>query len=120
MTTLRVIASCFLFLFTSATGTTVAQTGRNTGGPWVVRPIPILITGPTNEAELVTLPGNTRPEANAKNDRGQLSDSFPLEHMMLLLRRSPRQEQALEKLIDRLHDLESPDFHHWLTAQQLG
>jgi hypothetical protein len=43
-----------------------------------------------------------------------------LEHMMLLLRRSPGQEQALTELIDRLHDANSPDFHHWLRAQDLG
>ena len=43
-----------------------------------------------------------------------------LEHMILLLRRSRVQEQALTGLIDRLHDPTSPYFHHWLTAQQLG
>jgi hypothetical protein len=121
MTTLRVSASWLIFFwFTCAAGTMVAQTGPKPERPRVVPPVPILITGPVNEAELVTLPGNTRPEANAKNDRGRLPDGFRLLHMMLLLRRSPMQEQALEKLIDRLHDPHSPDFHRWLTAQELG
>jgi hypothetical protein len=121
MTTLRGIASwLFFFLLTSGVGTTVAQTNPETKWPGATPPIPNLITRTVNEAELVTLPGNTRPEANAKNDRGRLGDSFPLEHMTLLLRRSPVQEQALTGLIDRLHDPQSPYFHHWLTARELG
>jgi subtilase family serine protease len=121
MITLRVIASwLFFFFLTFGVSLIVAQTSPETEWPGAVPPVPILVTGTINEAELVTLPGNTRPEANAKNDRGALSDSFPLEHMMLLLRRSPVQERALAGLIDRLHDPQSPHFHHWLTAQELG
>ena len=121
MTTLRGIASClFLFLLTSVVGTTVAQTNPESEWPGATPPIPILITRKVNESDLVTLPGNTRPEANATNDQGRLADSFPLEHMILLLRRSRVQEQALTGLIDRLHDPTSPYFHHWLTAHELG
>ena len=121
MTTLREIASClFFFLLTSGVGTTVAQTNPETEWPGATPPIPILITRTVNESELVTLPGNTRPEANATNDQGRLADSFPLEHMILLLRRSRVQEQALTGLIDRLLDPTSPYFHHWLTPHELG
>jgi hypothetical protein len=121
MTTLRVIASwLLLFFLTSGAGTIVAQTSPETEWPGSVSPSPILITGTVNESDLVTLPGNTRPDVNAKNDRGRLADGFPLEHMILLLRRSRVQEQALTGLIDQLHDPKSPYFHHWLTAQQLG
>jgi hypothetical protein len=121
MTSFRVLISWLLFFFlTAAAATIVAQNGPDSDRSGAVTPIPILITERVDEAKLVSLPGNIRPEANAKNDRGRLADGFPLEHMMLLLRRSSAQEQALEKLIDRLHDSESPDFHHWLTAQELG
>ena len=121
MLTLRLIASwLFFLLLTSGAGMIVAQTRPETKWPGAVPPVPILITGTVDETELVTLPGNTRPEANTKNDRGRLGDSFPLEHMMLLLRRSPVQEQALTGLIDRLHDPQSPYFHHWLTAREFG
>jgi subtilase family serine protease len=120
MTTLRVIALwLFFFFLASGAGTIIAQTGPGTESG-TVPPVPILITRTVDETELVTLPGNTRPEANANNDHGQLANSFPLEHMMLLLRRSSVQEQALTELIDRLHDPKSPYFHHWLTAQELG
>jgi hypothetical protein len=121
MTNLRAIGSWVSLLFlTSLAGTSIAQTSPMSEGAGTVPPIPILITEKVDESRLVTLPGNTRPEANARNDRGRVPDGFPLEHMMLLLRRSPAQEQALEKLIDRLHDSDSPDFHHWLTARELG
>jgi len=85
---------------------------------------PVLITQAIDESALVTLAGNTRPEANAANDQGRVPDSMPIAHMLLQLQRSPQQEQALVKLIDRLHDPHSPNYHQWLTtatfAQQFG
>ena len=36
-----------------------------------------LITQAIDENNLVTLAGNTRPEANYKNDRGAVSDALP-------------------------------------------
>ncbi len=79
-----------------------------------------LITSPISNASLTQLRGNTRPEAVAANDRGTVSDSLPLAHMMLQLRRGPAQEQALERLIAQLHDPKSPNFHQWLTPAQFG
>jgi hypothetical protein len=69
---------------------------------------------------LVTLRGNTRPEAKASNDRGRVADDFPMNHMVLLLRRSPEQEQALEQFINDLHDPASAVFHHWIRAEEFG
>ena len=80
----------------------------------------LLITQNIDANKLITLAGNTRAEAIAKNDRGAVPNSFPMEHMMLLLRRSPEQEQALQQLIDQLHDQSSPQFHKWLTAKEFG
>jgi hypothetical protein len=80
-----------------------------------------MITAPVNESSLVTLRGNTRPEAkNLANDRGRVDDSLPLDHMQLQLRRPAAQEQALTALIDQLHDPNSPNYHQWLTAAQFG
>ncbi len=82
--------------------------------------VPDRITQPINEAQLVTLQRNTRPEANASNDRGAVSDGFDIEHIFLLLQRSPEQEQELDTLIDELNDRTSANFHHWLTADEFG
>lgn len=78
------------------------------------------ITSAVNENKLVTLSGNTRPEANAKNDRGLVSDQLALNGMQLLLRRSPGQERALERAIRAMHDRNAPAYHHWLTAGEFG
>jgi subtilase family serine protease len=40
--------------------------------------------------------------------------------MLLQLKRSPQQEQALETLIDQLHDTRSTNYHQWLTAAEFG
>jgi subtilase family serine protease len=72
------------------------------------------------EAKLVPLAGQTHPLAAPKYDQGAVSDSFPLEHMFLQLRRSPEQERALELAIDNLQDETSGSYHQWLTADELG
>jgi subtilase family serine protease len=103
---LAILASLFLFVGAMAQ----AQNER-----------PVLITEAVNESKLVTLAGNTRPEAMVKqNDRGRVADSYPMEHMMLQLKRSPEQGRELQQLIDELTDSSSPNFHHWLTAKDFG
>ena len=79
-----------------------------------------LITAAIDKNALITLAGNTRPEATAANDRGAVADDVAMEHLMLQLRRAPEQEQALEKYLDELEDPKSPNYHHWLTAQEFG
>src|SRR5215472_1191561 len=72
------------------------------------------------ETNRITLPGNTRPEATLANDRGPVANNFAMEHMLLQLKRSPEQEQALQQFIEELNTKDSPNFHHWLTAQEFG
>ncbi len=69
---------------------------------------------------LHTIAGNTRSEANAQNDRGKVADSFLMDHMFVLLQRSPERDQALERFIAEQHDSKSPNFHKWLTAAEFG
>ncbi len=78
------------------------------------------ITQSINEMDRVGLQGNTRPEARLANDRGAVANDFSMEHMLLQLKRSPEQEQALQQFIEELHTKGSPNFHHWLTAQEFG
>src|SRR5260370_14641921 len=73
-----------------------------------------------DETRRTALGGNTRPEAKAENDRGTVAAGFVMEHMLLQLKRSPEQELALQQFIDELHTKGSPNFHHWLTAQEFG
>ena len=71
--------------------------------------------------QMVTLEGNTRPEARvAANDRQAVADSLLLEHMHLQLKRSPAQERAVETYVGSLTDRTSPNYHRWLTATEFG
>jgi subtilase family serine protease len=79
-----------------------------------------LIRENVDEDKLVTLAGNTRGEANAENDFGAVSDGLSLDHMMLQLKRSPQQEQAVAQLIADLHNPHSPSFHKWMTPRDFG
>ena len=81
---------------------------------------PVLITQNVDESKLVTLAGNTRPEAKKQNDRGLVANNLPMEHMLLQLKRSPEQERELRQLIDELTDSSSPNFHQWLSAKEFG
>ncbi|HEY2069257.1 MAG TPA: S53 family peptidase [Rhizomicrobium sp.] len=79
-----------------------------------------LIRSAVNDAQRVTLMGNTRREANKANDKGLVSDSLALDHMQILLRRPAAQETAFEAAIAGLYDRNSRSFHQWLTPQQIG
>ncbi len=79
-----------------------------------------LITQSVNENRLVTLKGNTRPEVNALNDRGPVAEDLAMEHMLLQLKRSPEQEQALQQFVSDLENPKSPNFHQWIGAQEFG
>ncbi|MBV8571715.1 MAG: peptidase S53, partial [Acidobacteriaceae bacterium] len=81
---------------------------------------PAMLTQGINEKVLVALPGNVRPEASSAKDQGPVADSLELEHMFLQLKRPPAQEAALSSFLEDLHDPLSPNFHHWITAQEFG
>jgi subtilase family serine protease len=78
------------------------------------------ITARVNDSVLTTLRGNTHPLARPQYDRGAVADSQPIRRMLLLLQRSPEQDAALKTLIDQMHSSASPNFHQWLTPQQIG
>ena len=80
----------------------------------------VLVTIPIDETHLVTLVGNTRIEATAKNDRGRVADEFPMNHMLLQLKRAPELEQAFAQHIESLTDKSSPNFRHWMSAAEQG
>jgi len=80
----------------------------------------VLITQAIDETQLVRLAGNTRPEANPRNDRGREPDGFLLDHMLLQLKRDPQVEREFSNQIESLTDKTSPNFRHWMTADEQG
>jgi subtilase family serine protease len=73
-----------------------------------------------SDENLSRLPGNTSSHARPELDQGRVPDSLPQEHILMMLRRSQPQQQALEQFMARQYDPRSPDFHRWLTPQQFG
>ena len=80
----------------------------------------IRLSAPVDEDVLVPLPGNIHPLARAEFDHGKVSDGLPMEHIIMLLQRTPEQELALQTRIDQMHNQKSPLFHQWLGADQVG
>ena len=81
---------------------------------------PHLVTEPINERALAPLPGNVHPLAQVRYDRGRVPDSFPQNHTLMLLKRSPQQEGALEEFMREQYDPHSQNFHRWLTPAEFG
>ena len=73
-----------------------------------------------DESKMVRLAGNTRPEANATNDRGAVDGSVRFDHLLLQLQRSAEQQQNLEQYLKDLHNPQSPNFHKWLSSSEFG
>ena len=69
---------------------------------------------------MVPMTSNVRREANRDNDRGAVPDSLQLDHMVLLLKRTPEREAALKSYMEATQTKGNPNFHHWLTAERLG
>ncbi len=78
-----------------------------------------LITQAIDEARVVTLSGNTRPEATRQNDSGLARNDLHLD-MYLQLKRSPEVDAAAARFVESLTDPASPDFHKWITAAEYG
>ncbi|HEV2234421.1 MAG TPA: Ig-like domain repeat protein, partial [Terriglobia bacterium] len=82
--------------------------------------VPARITQAVDDQNRVTLRGNIHPLARSENDRGLAPDSQPIRRILLLLQRAPEQELALRKLLDEQQTKSSPNYHQWLTPEQLG
>jgi subtilase family serine protease len=78
------------------------------------------ITKKIDETRMSRLVGNVRPEATRENDRGAVGDSMQLQHLQLLLQRPADSEAALAAYMDRQQTPGNPDYHNYLTAEQLG
>jgi len=91
-------------------------TNANLQAPFV----PSRVTEAVNETRLVRLPGNTYPDARPEFERGLVAPDKVLEKLEIVLKRSPEQEAALAAFNERQYDPKSPDFHHWLHAEEFG
>jgi hypothetical protein len=78
------------------------------------------VTTDIDDSARATLHGNLHSLALPKYDQGQVDDSLLMEHMILMLKRTPEQEQALTTRIDQMHNASAPLYHQWLRAADVG
>src|ERR1700678_3351016 len=88
--------------------------------PATEAPVPSRVLTAVDDAKRTTLPGNTHPMARNQFESGRVASSVRMERIMLVLKRSPEQEAALERLLAGQYDPSSPDFHHFLHAEEFG
>jgi hypothetical protein len=92
--------ACALTLFSSAVSRAQTTGAIATGA---AGPLP-LITQPVDNSQLTVLKGNTHPLARLVYDMGKAPADLPMNRMLLVLKRSPEQEYALQKLPDDQQD----------------
>lgn len=79
-----------------------------------------LIREKVNENQLTMLRGNTPPAAIAQNDAGRVNGNMRMTDLILVLRRSPEMQAAFDAFVESQYDPNSPNFHQWLTPEQVG
>ena len=79
-----------------------------------------LAAGAADSANRVVLHGQRPPWARPENDQGRIPDETMLEHLTLVLKRSPQQQAAFEQFLQQQQDPASPNFHRWLTPVEVG
>jgi len=85
------------------------------------------VLGSVDDAERVVLGGNAhplhqvlQPRSPSSSDQGAVEDSLPTERMLLMLQRSPAQEEALREFIQASHAPGNPSYHKWLKPEEFG
>ena len=58
--------------------------------------------------------------ARPEFDRGAAPSTLPMQRMLLVLKRSPEQEAALQQFLDAQQDKSSAQYHAWLTPDEFG
>ena len=90
------------------------------GQEFVTPSNPRLVTQAVDEGVRTALPGNIHPMARREFDRGEAPADLKMDRMLLILKRSPEQESALEQLVEAQQDIHSASYHQWLTPAQFG
>src|SRR5579864_260131 len=78
------------------------------------------IATPLTSSQTVVLKGSVSPVAKPENDLGPLDPATKLPHVTMMMKLSPAQQAALDKLLVDQQDLSSPYYHQWLTPEQYG
>jgi len=89
-------------------------------GPMARAQSPDRLLAPVNPSEVVVLGGHHPFWAQPQADIGKVPAELRLDHLTLVLARSPEVQQAFEQFLQNQQDPASIDYHHWLTPQEVG
>ncbi len=78
------------------------------------------IAGQIDSARSQVLANHHPLWANPAHDAGPVPGDLKLSGMTLVLARTPQQEQAFTQFLAGQQNPASPEFHHWLTAAEIG
>jgi trimeric autotransporter adhesin len=79
-----------------------------------------LVKGSVDDAARVTLVGNVHPLTRFENDLGAVDGTFPVNRLILILKRSDEQERALGQFLRDVHTPGTASYHRWLTPEEFG
>jgi hypothetical protein len=80
----------------------------------------VRITKAVENTSTFALPGTTPREALTRLDAGAVPGSESVDNITLVLKRDDDRDKAFHAYLSSLNNPASPDFHHWLTAAELG
>jgi hypothetical protein len=105
---IRALVSIILlgFACTTAHAALVAQENR------IVRPV--------DPDQRVALSERRAGWVSPANDAGAVPADLPLTSLSIALKRPDARQQAFEQLLEDQQDPASPDYHHWLSATEIG
>lgn len=78
------------------------------------------VVQPVNPDQRVVLSEHRAAWVSPANDAGAVPADLPLTQLSISLKRSPARQQAFEQLLKDQQDPASPDYHHWLSATEIG
>lgn len=78
------------------------------------------VTREVRNDQRISLSGSAHPRARTEDDRGAVDDALRLDQMVMVLKPSAAQEQALDALQQAQHDPASPEYRQWLSPQQFA
>ncbi|MGA9670461.1 MAG: S53 family peptidase [Terracidiphilus sp.] len=78
------------------------------------------VIGAVDTAQVQPLLNHFPQWANSANDLGAVAPETEIDRFTIVLARSPQQEAAFRQLLDDQQNPSSPNYHRWLTPEQVG
>ena len=81
---------------------------------------PLIDASKIDSRQLATLSGTVPLQVSKSKDLGAMGQTEVIPSMTLVLKRSPELQNRFNAYVASLNDPASPNFHQWLTAEQIG